>query len=158
NQTQNTTSAAQPFTITNSGSGPLTVTNITISGNNPGDFSATPNSTFTVAAGSSASVSVTFTPSSTGFRTATINVNDNASGSPHSLNVSGTGTATTTGVQVDPASLTFASQSPGTTSPAKTISITNLGSTAVTISNLAISGSNPSDFTVTNGLASFSIP
>ncbi len=158
NQPQSTTSTPQQFTITNSGTGPLTVTSVMVTGTNPSDFAVTPNSNFTVAAGSSTNVSVTFTPNGTGFRTATININDNATGSPQSVTVSGTGTASTTGVQVSPLSLTFSSQAPGTTSAPQPVTVTNLGSTAVTISNLAITGTNSTEFTLTNGLASFSIP
>src|SRR5207302_1809782 len=96
NQRINTTSAAQTVTLTNSGSAALTISGITITGTNAGDFGQTNNcpiSPATLAANGSCTISVTFTPTATGSRSGTLSVSDNATGSPQTASLSGTGTA-----------------------------------------------------------------
>jgi hypothetical protein len=90
-----TTSAAQTITLTNSGTAPLTISSIVISGTNSGDFAQTstcPASTASLAAGAKCTISVTFTPAATGARTAAVTITDSASGSPHTVSLTGTGT------------------------------------------------------------------
>jgi ASPM-SPD-2-Hydin domain-containing protein/beta-propeller repeat-containing protein/centrosomal CEP192-like protein len=94
NQVVNTTSAAQNVTLTNTGTGPLTINSISASG----DFaetstgaSACPISPATLAAGANCTISVTFTPTATGARMGTLTVTDNAAGSPHTVSLTGTG-------------------------------------------------------------------
>jgi hypothetical protein len=82
-----TTSPAQTVTLTNSGTGPLTITNIAISG----DFAQTNTCGNTLAAGASCPIQVTFTPTTTGTRTGTLSVTDNAAGSPQLASLTGTG-------------------------------------------------------------------
>jgi hypothetical protein len=53
-----------------------------------------------------------------------------------------------------PTSLSFASQTHGTTSAGKPITLTNSGSAALTISGITISGTNKNDFAVTNNCGS----
>ena len=74
--TLNTTSAPQTVTMINNGDTPLTVTNITTTG----DFSETnncPATPFTLPVNGSCTFQITFTPTSTGIRTGTLNVTDN---------------------------------------------------------------------------------
>src|SRR5207253_430701 len=91
---------------------------------------------------------LTFTPTAAGSRTASVSVNDNAAGSPQTIALSGTGTAP--GVSFTPTSLTFASQQVSTTSGAQGVTLTNSGSTALTISSIGITGTNSGDFAQTN--------
>src|SRR5207245_833051 len=59
-QVINTTSAAKSFTLTNSGTAPLTITSITLTGANAGDFAFTAGNTAgTLAPNASPTVSVT---------------------------------------------------------------------------------------------------
>jgi hypothetical protein len=151
NQMVNTVSTSRSVTLTNSGTGPLTISSITITGTNSGDFVQTntcPGSSATLAAGSACTISVTFTPRATGARAATLSVVDNAAGSPHSVAVSGTGV--TPVATVSQTALTFASQSVNTTSPAQTVTLTNSGTAPLTITAIAISGTNASNFAQTN--------
>src|SRR5262249_2862453 len=53
-------------------------------------------------------------------------------------------------VSLSPTSLGFGNQNVGTTSAAQTISLTNTGTAALTISSIAISGTNAGDFAQTN--------
>jgi hypothetical protein len=88
------TSAAQAITLKNSGTAPLALTGVSLSGTNAADYAQTntcPASPSTLAAGASCTISVTFTPAAAGTRTASLNVADNAPGSPQGVALSGTG-------------------------------------------------------------------
>jgi hypothetical protein len=145
-QAVSTTSAAQTVVLSNSGTGPLTITSIAISG----DFSQTNNCGSSVAVGLSCTISVTFTPHATGTRNGTLSVTDNASPSTQMVSLSGTGTSTAPAVTVSPASLLFPGQLVKTKSAAQTVTVTNGGSSAVTIGSFATSG----DFTQTHTCSS----
>ena len=89
-----TTSAAQTVTLTNTGTGALTINSIAGSG----DFTATgtgatacPISPATLAAGANCTISVMFAPTALGARTGTLTITDNAGGSPHTIPLTGSG-------------------------------------------------------------------
>jgi Concanavalin A-like lectin/glucanases superfamily/FG-GAP-like repeat/HYDIN/CFA65/VesB-like, Ig-like domain/Abnormal spindle-like microcephaly-assoc'd, ASPM-SPD-2-Hydin/FIMAH domain/NHL repeat len=87
-----TTSAAQTVTITNSGAALLNITNISMTGANPGDFGFTSDSLpISIAPGNTTMVQVTFSPTAGGSRSATLSLTDNAGNSPQSIALSGTG-------------------------------------------------------------------
>jgi hypothetical protein len=88
-----TTSAPQTVTLTNSGTAALTISGITLTGTNPGDFAKTTTCGSSLAAAASCAINITFTPTATGSRSATLQIADNAAGSPHSVALSGTGAA-----------------------------------------------------------------
>jgi hypothetical protein len=90
-QNVGTTSSPQNVTLTNSGTGNLSITGITITGNNASDFGQTNNCGTSVAAGTSCTISVTFAPSAKGPRTAAVTITDNASNSPQSVTLKGQG-------------------------------------------------------------------
>jgi hypothetical protein len=92
NQTVGTTSTAQPVTLTNIGTGSLTISGIAASG----DFAESNNCGASVAAGSNCTIDVTFKPIATGTRPGTLTISDNAAGSPQSVVLSGTGGAAST--------------------------------------------------------------
>ncbi|MBZ5542870.1 MAG: SBBP repeat-containing protein, partial [Acidobacteriia bacterium] len=144
NQTLSVRSALQTVTIINAGTSPLTITEITSSSS---DFAETDNCIGTIATGGgTCAINVSFTPSALGAVTDQITITDNASGSPHTLTVKGTGVTAATAVTVAPTSLTFGSQAVGSVSPAQTVSITNTGTSTLTITQIATSG----DYTQTN--------
>jgi len=145
-QALNTTSATQTVTVSNTGTASLSITSVTATG----DFSQTNNCGTSLAAGSSCSVSIKFTPTAAGTRTGTLSIADNATGSPQTISLSGTG-AGLPAVSLSPASLTFASQTVGTTSVAQNVTVSNTGTASLTISSIALSGS---DFAITNGCGS----
>ncbi|HQR72071.1 MAG TPA: choice-of-anchor D domain-containing protein [Burkholderiaceae bacterium] len=90
-----TPSALKVFGITNTGSAQLTISSITPTGANAGDFSIA-NETCTtapLAPAGGCSVSVVFTPSALGARSAVLSIADNAAGTPHSAALAGTGLA-----------------------------------------------------------------
>ena len=148
NQPLGATSAPQNFNLTNTGDAPLSITRVTISGLNPGDFAQTNDCGTTVAVGASCTFSVTFTPTAIGNRSATINITDNASGSPQHVSLAGTGFGPM--VTLNPTSLPFGNQNVGTTSGAKAIQLKNTGNATLTVSSLTITGTNATDFTQTS--------
>ncbi len=147
-----TSSAVQAVTVSNTGGAALTITSIVVGGTNAGDFSQTNNCGTSLAAGANCSVSVTFKPTATGSRSATVTLTDNSnavSGTTESVSISGTGTAPV--VSGVPASLAFADQLVGTASPLQPITLSNAtGTAALTITSIAFSGANSTDFAETN--------
>jgi hypothetical protein len=75
-------STPQPVTLTNNGTGPLTITSVQITGNNKDDFSQTNTCGTTVAAAATCTINVTFKPADAGNRQANLLVNDNAPDTP----------------------------------------------------------------------------
>jgi FG-GAP-like repeat/Abnormal spindle-like microcephaly-assoc'd, ASPM-SPD-2-Hydin/Divergent InlB B-repeat domain len=137
-----TTSAAQTVMLTNVGTTTLTITGIAIAGTNAGEFAQTHTCGSSLAAGSSCTFKVTFKPAASGARTATLSVADNATGSPQKVTLSGVGTT----AKLSPTSLSFGSVAVGTTSAAQTVMLTNVGTTTLTITSIAITGTNTGDF------------
>jgi Domain of unknown function (DUF4091) len=84
-----TSSAAQVVTLTNIGDATMTISSITFTGANGGDFSKTTTCAGTLASLASCTVSVTFTPISAGTRTANLSINDNAPTNPHIVPLTG---------------------------------------------------------------------
>jgi hypothetical protein len=139
-------------TLTNTGNAALTITSIAITGANSGDFAQTstcPVSPTTLAAGSNCAISVTFKPTATGARNASVTITDNAANSPQSVTLSGTGAAPIVSLG-GTVSLNFGNQLVGTTSAAQTITLSNTGTAALTITSIAITGTNSSDFAQTS--------
>jgi trimeric autotransporter adhesin len=90
------TGGSQSTTLSSSGGEDLTVSNITFTGTNAGDFSVTTStcgssSPYTVSPDTSCTVSVSLTPSQYGPETATMNINDNATGGAQTVALTGSG-------------------------------------------------------------------
>ena len=132
-QALGTGSSAQQVTLQNTGTIPLTVTSIGLSG----DFSETDNCVnLTVAAGSSCAIQVTFAPVATGTRTGQLTINANVS---EQLTAGITGTGASAGVvSLTPGSVSFGQVQVGTTSAALQVQAGNGGATAVPISSITI--------------------
>jgi hypothetical protein len=134
NQTVGVSSSPQTTTLTNSGSLPLTITSIQITGADSGDFGQTNNCPSSLQPNNSCTISVTFTPIATGSRSAAVSVTDNAPGSPQSVPLTGVGTPAS--VTLSPPSLSFA-QILGTTSQSQTIQLS--ASYAISITSIEAS-------------------
>jgi hypothetical protein len=92
-------------------------------------------------------------------RQANLVFTDNAVGSPRIVPLTGTGTAPAPAVCLSsPSTLVFSNQAVGIASPPQTIVLTNCGSTALTVSNVTVSGSASNDFSVTQTCTSSNIP
>ena len=139
------TSAAKVLTLKNTGTAALTITSITLTGTNAGDFSQTHTCGASLAKGATCTISVKFLPTAVGVRSAAVSVADSATGSPQTAALTGTGTA----AKLAPATLAFGTVATGVTSPVKTVTLTNVGTTAMTIGAIAITGTNAGDFAQT---------
>ncbi len=134
-QAEGTTSVAKTFALTNNQTVALTSIAITTAG----DFAVSATTcTTSLAAKSKCTISVTFTPTAAGKRTGQLSVSDSANNSPQIAPLTGTGVAPAT---LAPASVTYAAQKVGTTSAAKTFTLTNVQSIALT--GIVISTSPP---------------
>ncbi|HLW99911.1 MAG TPA: choice-of-anchor D domain-containing protein [Candidatus Acidoferrales bacterium] len=155
-QTLNTTSAAQTVTLTNTGNAALSIGSLGITGANSGDFAQTNNCGSSVAANNgNCTINVTFTPTAAGARGASVTITDNAAGSPHSFTLSGTGTTTPAPTaSLSASSLTFAGQTLNTTSGSQSVTLTNTGNAALTITSIGVTGANSGDFAQTNNCGS----
>jgi hypothetical protein len=136
NQAIQTTSSSKSVTVQNTGTAGLQIASIT--SNAP--FAETNNCPVppaSLAPGSRCRISVEFSPITIGNLTGSISIADNASGSPQSVSLTGTGVLP---VALSPSSLSFSSQSIGTTSTSKTIRVTNGQSSALTINSIQAGG------------------
>jgi hypothetical protein len=93
-----TIGAPQALTLKNSGTADLTLTALTLTGLNPGDFAIDPSTT-TCAVGTvlttlapSCVLGVTSSPTLAGVRSARLTIGNNAEGTPHSIPLTGFGT------------------------------------------------------------------
>jgi hypothetical protein len=140
-----TTSAAQVVTLTNGTATALSISSIANSGGNATDFPETNNCGTSLAAGSSCTINVTFKPTNINHRATSLILTDGAG--TQTVALSGTSTA----ASFSPTSLTFAAQTVGTTSAGQNITLSNAsGGTAITITGITITGTNPTDFAQTN--------
>jgi hypothetical protein len=118
-------------TLTNSGNATLTVSSIVTAGN----FSQTNTCGAAVAGGASCTISVIFTPLIQGRQQGTVVISDNALIEPQTIYLSGTGTY----VVLSPASLSFGNVPVHTKSAPQTVTLTNTGSSSLTIDGVSTS-------------------
>lgn len=87
---QGVASAPMMVTVTNNGTGVLTISSVAAAGSNPGDFTNTNTCSAAVSYLGTCTISVTFVPTASGPRSESITLTDNAPNSPQVINVSGT--------------------------------------------------------------------
>jgi hypothetical protein len=143
-QQVDTTSQPQTATLTNTGDNPVTITNI----GSDAPFSQTNNCPTSLAPNSSCEIQVTFTPTVRGPANGTLAVTDNATGSPQETSLSGTGIGTD--VVLTPPSVNFGSEKVGISSVPVPVTLANNGEIALTISEIAVTGTDSGDFAQTN--------
>jgi hypothetical protein len=141
------TTAPQVITVTNKGSGTITINSISASGDYAAAGSGTSPCGGPLAKSAKCTLSVTFTPSDTGSIKGSVAIATSGAGSPQIAALSGTGAIPVT---LSPTSLTFAAQTVGTTSAPQTVTLTNNSGATLTIAGIAASGdfnANPSGTT-----------
>jgi hypothetical protein len=138
------TSPQQTVTLTNNGNATLNLSSSVITG----DYAQTNNCPSALGVGSTCTYTISFTPTAGGARNGALTLTDNAPDSPQTISLTGSGYVTT--ATVTPSSLTFSNQSVGSTSAAQTVTITNTGANAMTVSGATTSG----DFAQTNQCSS----
>jgi hypothetical protein len=99
-----TTSVGQTLTLQNTGTAVMSITSISLTGTNTGDFFQSNNCPVgsNLGNGSSCTITVTFTPLAVGSRAASVSVVDGATGSPHTSTLSGTGVQASLSGQMNP--------------------------------------------------------
>jgi YVTN family beta-propeller protein len=140
-------STSKVVTVKNTGTGQLNISQIVITGADPGDFAQTNTCSNSIAPEKSCTVTVTFTPLATGARSASLRFTDDAKGSPQTVTLTGTGVVQAV---LSPTSLTFAAEKVGTTSAAKTVTLTNNLATALALNSITFSGADSGDFSQTD--------
>lgn len=130
------TSAPRTVTMSNTGTGIVTISQATVTGTG---FSISSLSLpLTLASGASTSLTTKFSPSAGGSATGTISVLSNASNSPATITLSGTGVMPQ--LTATPTSVSFGSINVGGTSAPQTVILTNGGAANVTISQATVTG------------------
>ena len=130
------TTGAMTVAVTNPAAAALTVSKVVASG----DFAETNDCATLV--GVSCLIRVTFTPTALGSRTGTLSVTTSAGSENYALS----GIGASTSIQLSTLTLDFPTENVGTTSAARKITITNTGTTAVSMIGVAASG----DYAQTN--------
>ncbi|HEY5398306.1 MAG TPA: choice-of-anchor D domain-containing protein [Trebonia sp.] len=146
-QVTGTTSAAQTVTVANPTSAAAPVSSIAASG----PFAETNNCGSSIAANSSCTVNVTFSPTASGASTGSVTIN--AGGVTSTVSLSGTGTAPGPVLSASPASLSFPSTLVGSSPATQTVTVTNTGTTAATVSSVAVTGA----FSQTNNCTTIAV-
>lgn len=135
---------ASAVTLTNKMN--VALTGITVVASGTG-YSQTNTCGTSIAAGGTCTITATFTPTAAGLVNGAITITDSANNSPQTITLSGTGELPVT---VAPGSLNFGTVKVGTTSAAKTVTVTNNQKTALTITSVGFNGPDASDYAETN--------
>ena len=139
-----------PLVLSNWGTSPITIKRTSVTG----DFSVVSGCKSKIGAGSGCTLDLDFTPTATGTRTGTLTILASNSNTPEIVNLTGEGTA----VSLSQSPVIFGGKlstgypaltSFGTTITDK-VTLKNNGTTALTISSIAIGGANASQYGQTN--------
>jgi hypothetical protein len=141
----NTSSTNKIVTISNTGVRVLVISSISLTGANVADYSLLDGCGATLAADASCTVEAGFRPVAPGARTALLSITDNAANSPQTVALSGTGTA----LSLSASSLNFGSVTVGT-SASRTLTLRNVGSSAIAMGQVRITGHNKNDYNQMN--------
>ena len=141
-QLLNTRSSAQSVALTNSGTAALAISSVSVRG----PFAQSNTCGKSLAPAATCNFSITFTPTAKGNANGLITLNDSASSNPQVIALSGAGTV----VELSPPALNFGNQKVGTKSAPLPVTVTSTGSTAITLSSIALGHSNFATFSQTN--------
>jgi hypothetical protein len=136
------TSSPQPATLTNTGTGAVTISSISTKG----AFTQTNDCPASLPAGTKCDILVRFAPHRKGGAKGTLTVSDDATGSPQKVSLSGVGTVVT----FSPLGVNFGDQKVGTSSPPVPVKLFNKGGTTLSITQITIVGINSGDFAQKN--------
>jgi trimeric autotransporter adhesin len=141
--TQLGSSSPQTISVQNTGGSNLILSDISLSGSAPGDFSraGTCSSTSVLASGQQCTLLLTFQPTVLGARSAALTIKSNASNGDVTLALTGAGVASpTASLSLTPAALDFGTQSLTGSFPARSVRLTNVGNATLTLSNISVAG------------------
>lgn len=147
-QVIHTTSAAQTVTLSNTGTGPLSIASISTGS---GDFAETNDCPASLQQGGNCTINVKFVPSAKGTTAGALTITDDAAGSPQTVALSGTGTAAA--VTLSQNSLSFGDEAVNSTSSPNTLTLSNTGDATLNMSDVIISG----DFAISSNTCTGSV-
>jgi hypothetical protein len=146
------TSAPQTVTVRNTGNATLNIQTVALTGSNSGDLAIASGSSCangsTVAANGSCAIQLTFTPTAPGARSAVVSITDNAADSPETISLSGS-EPPVPALGLSPSSLTYPAQFVGTTGLPQTVTVTDNGAVANSVTITPVTAA-PGDFGVLN--------
>jgi len=148
--------AIQQLTVTNRGQGAfgqLTISELIIAGTHAEDFTVAANSCLTapVPVGGSCTIDVQFAPLTAGLHRAQLEIQSNAGGGVEVIPLTGVsmdvGAPPAPFAHLLPERLVFATRSAGNASPARSLTLYNLGDADLSVAAIDITGANAADYT-----------
>jgi hypothetical protein len=136
--------AAQTVMLSNTGTVPIAISGVAVGGTNAASFSQSNTCGPALAVGANCSIAVSFAATAAGSYAGTLAVADNAGASPQTLALIGTETAPT--VSLSSSALTFTTPAEST-SATQTVTLSNTGNGALTVSGITLGGANVANFT-----------
>ncbi|HEY0704543.1 MAG TPA: choice-of-anchor D domain-containing protein [Candidatus Acidoferrales bacterium] len=135
----------KPVTVTNSGTSPISIASITVTGANTVSFQQSNNCGSSIAGPGSCTINVTFNPTGTGARSASVTLTDSLG----SQNVPLTGTGVAAPLTITPTSIAFGNETVGVP-VVKPVSVKNNGTAAISVTSITVTGANTVSFQQTN--------
>jgi hypothetical protein len=153
-------SSAGPLSLTlgNPGNGPLVISSIVATGADARDFLEFDTCKPSVAAGATCEIAFYFLPATPGALSASVVVTDNA-GNVANATQTFTVTGTATGapqVSLSVSTMAFGTVKVGTESSGLAVTLTNSGNSPLTVTGVALGGTDPGDYSVFNTCSSIS--
>ena len=137
------TQAMQTAQLTNTGTAPLSISSIAVTGGGQFSVSSTCGIGTSIAVNATCTLTVTYSPSFPETQTGAVSITDNAPGSPQTVSLTGSGVSlvfSKTGLNFQPVLV-------GQTSTSlQTVTVFNLGPGVVDFTAIAITGANARDF------------
>ena len=141
-----TSSTSQAVTVQNTGTAPLPITSVLLSGANGGDFSQTNTCGTNLLDGASCTITIAFAPTAAGSRNASVVLTDILGTQTMSLN----GTAVAPAVSLSASSMSFGNQPASTSSAPLELVVQNTGTAPLSFTSISLTGPNVGDFSETN--------
>ncbi len=134
------------LSVTSSGTAPLSLTGLAVTGSNAGQFSALNSCVGDLQPGQTCTLAVGFLPTSTGTKSAAIELATNAGSRVVAL--SGVGVSSAFSLSVS--KLSFGRVARNASSSAQTVRLTNTGKGILPITGISLGGTHPGQFAQTN--------
>jgi hypothetical protein len=137
-------SHSRTATLTNTGTGPLTISSVSVGADYHVGSSTCPQSPSTLAAGANCSIDVIAQPTALGPLNEVLQIADDAPGSSHSLPLHSEGVVPQPALTITPSGfpgLVFADQPLGTSSPDRPVTLMNVGNAPLVIDSIGLQGS-----------------
>ena len=150
-------SPAQTFTVSNVGGADLLVGTITLTGTNADQFAIQNDNVSgqTIAPAGSRTLQVVFSPTSVGAKSAALSIPSNDPDEPTvAVPLSGVGVVPEPDISVSPTSKNFGDVLVGSSSPAQTFTVSNLGGADLEVGTITLTGTNADQFAIQNDDAS----